>query len=90
MLMWTTRCRQDLGGGTVQTSKARAMQRMTASCLLLTALRALTGRYLRGDHREGVGDVQKVEEDDNELEEDDEDDDAVDWREERENLDMED
>ena len=64
---------------------------MTASCLLLTALRALTGRYLRGDHREGAGDIQNVDEDDNELEEDDdEDDDAVDWREERENLEMED
>ncbi|KAL9034123.1 MAG: hypothetical protein Q9214_007189, partial [Letrouitia sp. 1 TL-2023] len=55
---------------------------MTAICLLETALRALMGRYRRGDHRDGAGDIQKVEDEDRELEdEEDVDEASVDARE---------
>ena len=49
------------------------MQARTAACLLLIFLRTLAGMYLRGDHTEGLGDIQKVDEDEIELvDEDDE------------------
>lgn len=71
--MWMTLCRHSPGGGTDQTMSPRNKQRKTAICLLETALRALIGRYRRGDHREGAGDLQKVEDEDRELEDEEED-----------------
>lgn len=49
----------------------------TPTCLLLTFLRILVGMYLRGDHIEGAGDLQKVDEDDSELVDEEEDEDEV-------------
>ena len=37
------------------------------TCRLETLLRTLAGRYLLGDHLEGVGDTQKLDDDDSEL-----------------------
>lgn len=68
-----TRCRHGRGGGTDQTMSPRHRQTITAICLLEIALRALMGRYRRGDHRDGAGDLQKVEDEDRELEDDEED-----------------
>ena len=49
--------------------RPRSKQTTTAICLLETELRTLEGKYL--GHRDGAGDVQKDEVDENELVEDD-------------------
>lgn len=50
-------------------SRANSKHSTTAICLLETALRTLEGRYL--GHRDGAGDVQNDEVEENELAEDD-------------------
>ena len=50
--------------------RVSSTQTSTPTCLLLTFLRILVDMYLRGDQTDGVGDLQKVEEDDRELVED--------------------
>ena len=50
-------------------TRASSKQTTTAICLLETVLRKLDGRYL--GHREGAGEVQNDEVDENELAEDD-------------------
>lgn len=50
-------------------NRASSKHATTAVCLLETVLRTLEGKYL--DHRDGAGDVQKEEVEENELAEDD-------------------
>lgn len=59
-------CQRD-GKGTAQIQIISNKQRMTAICLFEIALRMLAGTYRLGDHRDGdFGDIQKVEDDDEE------------------------
>ena len=67
--MWITRRRHVDGCGINQTTRASSKQITTAICLLETVLRKLDGKYL--GHREGAGEVQKDEVEENELAEDD-------------------
>lgn len=68
-VMWITRRRHVCGCGTNQMRRPSSKQTTTAICLLETVLRTLEGKYL--GHRDGAGDVQKDEVDENELVEDD-------------------
>ena len=68
-MTWITRRRHVDGCGIDQMTRASIKQTTTAICLLETVLRKLEGKYL--GHREGAGEVQKDEVEDNELAEDD-------------------
>lgn len=57
-----------------QKSKASSKHATTAACLFETELLTVAGKYLTGDHREGVGDIQKVDDDESELVDDDDED----------------
>lgn len=57
--------------------RVSSRHKSTPICLLLIFLRNLLGIYRRGDQIEGVGDLQKVEEDDRELADEDDDEDEV-------------
>ena len=63
--MWTTRRRHGCGCGRIQTRRASSTHNTTAICLLKAVLRTLRGQYL--DHRDGAGDVQNDEVEENEL-----------------------
>lgn len=68
-VMWITRRRHVCGCGMTQMRRASSKQTTTAICLLETVLRTLEGKYL--GHRDGAGDVQNDEDEENELAEDD-------------------
>lgn len=83
--MWTTLRRQSEGEGAIQMQRASNKHRTTATCLFETVLRMLAGTYLLGDHREaGLGDIQKVEDDDREDTDDEVEEEGAEGKEKRE------
>jgi hypothetical protein len=83
--MWTTLRGQSEGEGAVQIQRASNKHRTTATCLFETVLRMLAGTYLLGDHREGgLGDIQKVDDDDREDTDDDVEEEGAEGKEKRE------
>ena len=77
-------CQRD-GRGAVQIPIMSSKQRMAAICLFDMELRILAGMYRLGDHRVGgLGDIQKVDDDDREDADDEVEEDDLDGKENNE------